>query len=124
MRAVALEREDRVDHVLDDAGTRDLAILGDMPDDEERRSARLGEADQRLSRASDLAYRARRGFDRVAPHGLDRIDDHEFRRVAGAQSRDDILDQGLGRKLHRRACASPSRAARSRTWAVDSSPET
>ena len=101
MGAVPFEREDRVDHVLDDAGTGDLAILGDMPDDQERRSARLGEADQRLSRASDLAYRARRGFDRIAPHGLNRIDDHEFRRVSGAQSRNDILDERLGRKLHR-----------------------
>ena len=46
--AVALERHHRVDHVLDDARPGDLPVLGDMADHDDRRAARLGEADQRL----------------------------------------------------------------------------
>ena len=84
MRSVALEREDGVDHVLDDAGAGDLAVFGDVPDDEQRRPARLGEADESLRGAANLAHRARRRLDRVAPHGLNRIDDYEFWRVTGA----------------------------------------
>ena len=57
VRAVALEREDRVDHMLDDARAGDLAVLGHMPDEQQRRAARLGEADQRLSGAAHLAHR-------------------------------------------------------------------
>ena len=103
VRAVALERKDRVDHVLDDAGSGDLAVLGDVPDDQQRRAARLGEPDQGLGGAANLTDRARRRFDRVAPHRLDGIDDHEFRGVAGGERRHDVLDEGLGGELDRRA---------------------
>ena len=48
VRALALERHDRVDHVLDDARAGDLPVLGDVADQDDRRAARLGEADQRL----------------------------------------------------------------------------
>ena len=102
MRAVALEREHRVDHMLDHARAGDLAVLGHVPDQQQSRAARLGEADQRLRRAAHLADRPGRRFDRVAPHGLNRIDDHELRRVARAKRRHDILDEGLRRELHRR----------------------
>ena len=43
---------------------------------------RLGEADQRLRGAAHLGDGAGRRFDRVGPHGLDRIDDDEARRLA------------------------------------------
>ena len=103
VRAFALERQHRVDHVLDHPRAGDLAVLGDVADQDQRRAARLGEADQRLRRAAHLAHRARRRFDRVAPHGLDGIDDDELRRVARAERGDDVLDQRLRRQLHRRA---------------------
>ena len=51
-------------------------------------------------------------FDRVAPHGLDRIDDYELRRVAGAQRRHDVLDQRLRGELHRRLGEAETRRAK------------
>ena len=48
--AIALEIEHRVDHVLDQLGPGDLAVLGDMPDQDDGAAARLGEAHQRLGR--------------------------------------------------------------------------
>ena len=38
-------------------------------------------------------------FDRVGPHGLDRVDDHQTRRLAVGEGGDDVLDRGLGGKL-------------------------
>ena len=50
MAAFALEIEHGVDHVLDDARAGDLALLGDMADQHDRRAGRLGVADHRLRR--------------------------------------------------------------------------
>ena len=99
MRAFALERQHRVDHVLDHAGAGDLAVLGDVADQDDGRAGVLGVADERLRRAAHLGHRAGRGIDHVGPHGLDRIDDDEARRRAFGQRGDDVLDRGLGREL-------------------------
>ncbi len=104
MRAFAFEREHRIDHVLDHARAGDLAVLGDVADQDDGRARALGEADQRLRAGAHLRHGAGCGFDRVGPHGLDRIDDDEPRRLALAQRRHDVLDRGLGGKLDRRAC--------------------
>ena len=62
----------------------------------------LGEADQRLRRAAHLRDGAGRGFDRVGPHRLDRVD-HESRGVLPLRQRcDDVLDRGLGRQARPR----------------------
>ena len=111
MRAFALEGEHRIDHVLDHARAGDLAVLGDMADQDDGRARALGEADQRLRRAAHLRDRAGRGFDHVGPHGLDRVDDDEARGRALGQRRDDVLDRGLGGELDRqRRQAEPLRA--------------
>ena len=102
MRAVAFEREHRVDHVLDHARAGDLAVLGDVADQDDRGAGALGEADQRLRRAAHLRDRAGCGFNRVGPHRLDRVDDDEARRLALAHRRDDVLDRGFGGELDRR----------------------
>ena len=102
MRAFALERQHRVDHVLDHARSCDLAVLGDMADQNDGGAGTLGKTDERLRRAAHLRDRAGRGFDRVGPHGLDRVDDDQARRLALAQRGDDVLDRGFGRKLDRR----------------------
>ena len=39
VRALALEREHGIDHVLDDAGPGDLAVLGDVADEDDGRAA-------------------------------------------------------------------------------------
>ncbi len=73
VRAFALERQHGVDHVLDHAGAGDLAVLGDVADEDDGRAGVLGVADQRLRRAAHLRHRAGRGLDHVGPHGLDRV---------------------------------------------------
>ena len=84
MRAFALERQHRVDHVLDHARAGDLAVLGDVADQDDGGAGALGEADQRLRGAAHLRDGAGRGLDRVGPHGLDRIDHDEARRSCPA----------------------------------------
>ncbi len=102
VRAVAFEREHRVDHVLDHPGTGDLAVLGHMPDEEQRRSARLGEADQRLSRASDLAHRAR--ADSIASLHMVWIESMttSFGASPEPERRNDVFDKRLRGDLHGR----------------------
>ena len=100
---VALEGDDRVDHVLDHARAGDLAVLGDVADEDHGRAGRLGEADQGLGAAAHLRDGAGRRFDRLGPHGLDRIDDGEGRGLALREGGDDVLDIGLGGELDRRA---------------------
>ncbi len=100
MRAFALERQHRIDHVLDDARSGDLAVFGDMTDKDDGGTGALGEADQHLRGAAHLRHRTRCGLDRVRPHGLDGIDDDEARQLAFGQRRDDVLDGCFSRKLY------------------------
>ncbi len=62
LRAFALERQHRVDHVLDHARAGDLAVLGDVADQDDGGAGFLGEADQRLRRGAHLRDRAGRGL--------------------------------------------------------------
>ena len=62
--AFALEIEHGVDHVLDDARAGDLAFLGDVADQHDRRARRFGVADHRLRRGAHLRHRARRRIRR------------------------------------------------------------
>ena len=63
-RAFALKGDDRIDHMLDDAGSGDLPVLGDMADENDGGARRLGVADQRLRRAAHLRHRAGDGIRR------------------------------------------------------------
>ena len=101
MRAFALERQHRVDHVLDHAGAGDLAVLGDVADENDGRAGSLGKADERLRRAAHLGHRAGRGLDHVRPHGLDGIDDDEAGRLALRERGDDVLNRGFRREFDR-----------------------
>jgi hypothetical protein len=101
VRAFALEREHRVDHVLDHARAGDLAVLGDMPDQDHGGAGTLGEADQVLRRATHLRDGAGRGVDHVGPHGLDRVDDDQARGRALRQGCDDVFNRGLSGELDR-----------------------
>ena len=92
LRAFALKRQDRVDHVLDDAGPGDLSVLGDVADQNNHAAGALGEADEFGRRAAHLRHRSWRGFNGLRPHGLNRIDHSELRRFAVRQRGDDILD--------------------------------
>ena len=99
MAALALEIEHGVDHVLDHARAGDLAVLGDMADEDDRGAGLLGVADQRLRGGAHLGDRARRRIGEVGPQRLDGIDDDERRRLVGGERRQDVLDAGLGGEL-------------------------
>ena len=121
--AFALEIEDGVDHVLDHARAGDLAVLGDVADEDDGGAGLLGVADQRLRRGAHLRHGAGRGIGEVGPQRLDRIDDDEGGRLVVGERGEDVLDAGLGGELHRRG-GRPRRSARRRIWAIASSPET
>ena len=101
--AVALEARHGIDHVLDDARTGDLPVLGDVADKDQCRPAGLGEADQALGRAAHLRHGPGRGLHPFGPHGLDRIDDHQPRRHPLRQGGDDVLDTCLRGEFDGRA---------------------
>ena len=65
--ALALEIEHGVDHVFDDAGPGDLAIFGDMADQDHRHVRALGEIGQLMRRRADLATRIPARFRRCRP---------------------------------------------------------
>ena len=121
--ALALEVEHGVDHVLDHARAGDLALLGDVADQDHRDAAALGEGGELVRAGADLGDRARRALDVVDPHGLDRVDDGELRRL-GLERGQDVAQVGFGGELARGSRSRPRRWARIRTWPADSSPET
>ena len=122
-RRVAFEVQHRVDHVLEDARTGDLAFLGHVADQQHRRARVLREPHQSRRRFAHLHGRTRRGFAQLGLHGLDRVD-HEHLRARGDRLLDHRLDARLRGQAQARAASSPSRCAREATWRTDSSPET
>ena len=65
MAALALEIEHAIDHVLDHAGACDLAILGDMADQDHAGARALGKGGQLIGGGPHLCDAAGRGLDRV-----------------------------------------------------------
>ncbi len=109
--AFALEIEHAVDHVLDNARPGNLAVLGDMADQHDRGTRRLGIFDHRLRRGAHLGDGARRRFGDVSPQRLDRIEDHEIGPLAVSKGGENVLDIGFGREFDRRiGRAEPLRA--------------
>ena len=106
---VAFELEHRVDHVLEDAGAGDRALLGDVADEDDGRAGLLGEAQKDARRLAHLADAARRRGEGVAVEGLHRVDDDQRRAHGG-----DRLDHGLERasRRARRCRPAPCRCAR------------
>ncbi len=81
MVAVAVEGEHRVDEVLDGPRAGQVAVLGDMPDQEDRDAAGLRQARQALDAGAHLGQAAGRlGQIRIA-HRLQRVDHDEGRVV-------------------------------------------
>ncbi len=99
MRAFAFKREDRIHHMLDDAWSGDLAILGHVADEDHGGARALGEPDQRLRARADLSDGTGSGLDQIGPHCLNGIDDDETRDHPFSERRHDVLDRGLGRQL-------------------------
>src|SRR5690349_14695946 len=87
--------------MFDDPWTRDLTVLCDMANKDDRGAGLFRKTDQSLRTAAYLGYCPGRGIYDVRPHGLDRIDNDQTWRLAFRKSGDDVLDRGFGRKLDR-----------------------
>jgi hypothetical protein len=60
----------------------------------------LGKARELMRSGADLGDGARGRFDRVEPHGLDRVDDGELG-LLRVERRENVAEVGRGGKLHR-----------------------
>src|SRR5439155_646769 len=77
VEALALEIEDRVDDVLEDARPRDRALLRDVANEEDRHVLPLREFEEPRRALPQLRHPAGGRDDRVRVHRLDRVDDSE-----------------------------------------------
>ena len=71
-----------------------------MADQYDRRAALLGKADQGLGGGAHLCHGARRRFNRVGPHGLNRIDHNQPGDCTFGKGCDDVFNRCLSRELH------------------------
>ena len=101
MATVALEIQHRIDHVLDHLGTGDLAILGDVADQQHAGAALLGKTDQGFRPGFQLRDAAGCGLDRRRPQRLDRIDDGDGGRLVLAQRGQNVGNVGFSGQQHR-----------------------
>ena len=79
VEALALQVEHRVDDVLEHARPGDRALLGHVPDEEDRDVVALRDLEEARGALAELRDAASRGADRVRAHRLDRVDDREGR---------------------------------------------
>ena len=92
--AVALEVEHRVDHVFEHAWSRDHALLGHVANQQHSGTRGLGVTEQRGRGFAQLRDCAWRRIAVLGRHGLNRIDDQNFRMRLRAL-RYDPLNRGL-----------------------------
>ena len=97
------------------------ALLGDVPDEHHRGAAGLGEPHELRRALAQLATRARRWWRRCRAARLDRVH-HQQRGLALRGQREDGVQVRLRDDCEPLGRRSPSRCARSATWATDSSP--
>ena len=95
MITVALELEDAVDEVLEDARPRHRAVLRDVADEDRRDPVLLRDAQQARGGLAHLRYRAGSRAELARVQRLHRVDDAHGRRVA-LERRADGLQLGLG----------------------------
>lgn len=76
--SVALEGDDHVDEVLENARPCDRAVLGHVPDEEHRHTALFGDLDDRGRDLAHLGDPAGRALDLRTGQGLDRVDDEHM----------------------------------------------
>src|SRR5206468_12437106 len=74
VETLALEVEDGVDDVLEDARPRDRALLRDVADEEDRNVLALRELEEPRGALAELRDPAGSGRDLVGVHRLDRVD--------------------------------------------------
>ena len=105
---LAVERDDAVDEVLQQARPGQRPVLGDLADEEDGHTARLGSAQELRGGLAHLADAPGRAVEVVGGQGLDRVDGANGV-VARFDERNDRLQTGLGDHLDRAAVARQAR---------------
>ena len=125
--ALALERQDRVDEVLEGLRPGERAVLGHVADEDDRDPVALGELHQPERRLADLADAAGRPVELVDGRGLDRVDDEQRRARRRRGRLDDPVRSSISASDADRSAGRPvEQPRRSRAEAelrADSSPE-
>ena len=113
MRVVplAFEVEHRVDHVFERLGAGDVAVLGDVADEERRNVMALGHEQELGGRLADLANAAGRRLELQREHRLHRVH-HQQCRLDPSHLFENPLDAGFGEQVERRIADAQPIAAR------------
>ena len=77
--AITFKLQYSIHHVLEDFGTSNGAVLGDMTDEENGRSRLLGKFHQLSRTLAYLRYRTCRRLDVLTAQGLDGVNDQKIR---------------------------------------------
>ena len=109
--AVALELEDAVDEVLEDAWSGDRAVLRHVTDEDRRHARLLRDAEKPARRLAHLRDGSRSGAERGGVQRLHRVDDAHVGTL-GLERRADRVELGLGEDLDRLGAAEPRCAKR------------
>ena len=104
--AVALELEDAVDQVLEDARPGDGAVLRDVTDEEDGHSLLLGDPQEAAGRFANLRHGAGSRADVRRVERLDRVDHADVRPLA-LDGRADEVEIRLGQDLDPAGAAEP-----------------
>ena len=102
MSTFPLKIQNGVDHMLEDTRSGNLSFFCHVTNKHDNGTGLFGEADERLSRGPNLCDGARRGFERVHKHRLDRIHDDDLGLFVRFESRKDVADVGCGSQSDRR----------------------
>ncbi len=111
VRAFALEIQDGIDHMFQDARTGDGTFFGDVTHENEHLATPLGNPDQLLGAGANLSDGAGGGIQCIGVHGLDGIDDRYIRAVGRVERREDVADVRSCRQQDRRIGQAQTRRA-------------
>ena len=95
--ALTLEREHRVDDVLEHPRPGERALLRDVTDEHDRQLALLGDGHELVRAPAHLHHRTGRRAEQRIVHGLDRVDDDD-RRLHLVDGGDDLRQRRLGQQ--------------------------
>ena len=98
--AIAFEVKNGVHHVLHNARSGNLALLGHMAHQNHGGTGLLGKPDHGLNTRAHLRHRTGCRIDNIAPQCLNGINDDEVWPLAFGKRGEDIFDIGFGSQKH------------------------